>query len=467
MSKLKKIFLVFLLVAFSALLFNSFCSAQGRELEIKYPELGVHGVETPTKTKTALPEYLRYIFTFAIIIAGLAVFGALIYGGVCYLTSAGDPTKMADAKNQVIAGFSGLIILLSSYLILNTINPQLVLPERPPIAPAKAGIRIYAMAGCQEDQEHPSEKVAGDIKKLKDPEAFLDWGTDGAYKIQSLKFLGNPEVLTVQIYESVDFGEPVHFIDYLEGTDNCKNTDNTGNDLGALTQRSIKLDWHPSGVYLYASDDCTGDDFKVYQSSSATLPEFNDRTQSIKFVYGDKDPDLGKYQLRYAAILHEKENYMGEAALFDFDPAGDNCKKLSEGGAGADLTNKVSSITVYLKPKFIKTGEEIIEQITGGGVRFWGDKNYTKEKDKIALPSETGYYGDNDQRTDLGDADNKITSMEMDGNYVALLFRNEDYGGDCEVFMSSCPDFRSRRIGQCGWLGRSDCLSSFIVKARK
>jgi len=126
------------------------------------------------------------------------------------------------------------------------------------------------------------------------------------------------------------------------------------------------------------------------------------------------------------------------------------------GGYGADLSGTVSSITVYLKP----VGEPI-----GQGVKFWGDKNYTKEKDDV----ETVYYGDGGTVADLEsiDANNKITSMEMDGHYVALLFDKENYQGDCEVFMASCPDFRSHRIGQCGWLGRSDCLSSFIVKARK
>ena len=130
MKVFKKIVLIFLLSSFLLLLFGGFCLAQ-RKLEIIYP--AVPGVQTPMTTKTALPDYLRYVFTFTIIISGLVAFGAMIYGGILYLTSTGDPTKISDAKDQVIASFLGLIIILSSFLILNTINPQLVLPAAPPL----------------------------------------------------------------------------------------------------------------------------------------------------------------------------------------------------------------------------------------------------------------------------------------------------------------------------------------------
>jgi hypothetical protein len=74
-----------------------------------------------------LPEYVRYVFNFVVALAGLIVFGVLVYGGVRYLTSVGSPTAQKDARDQIAAGFLGLAILLSSYLILTTINPQLVM----------------------------------------------------------------------------------------------------------------------------------------------------------------------------------------------------------------------------------------------------------------------------------------------------------------------------------------------------
>ena len=102
-----------------------------RELEIKYPT--VPGTTTPTTVETGLPQYVKYIFNFAIWIAGLLAFGVIVLGGIRWLTSAGDPNKLRDAKDQLFAAFLGLIILLSSYLILTTINPQLVLFEALPL----------------------------------------------------------------------------------------------------------------------------------------------------------------------------------------------------------------------------------------------------------------------------------------------------------------------------------------------
>ena len=114
--------LVFILAA-SFIIGQNLVYADGNGLEIKYPE--IFG-EPPVSTDTSIPDYVKYIFRFSVIIAGLVAFGALIYGGFSYLTSTGSPAKIADAKDRILSAFLGLIILLCSYLILYTINPQLV-----------------------------------------------------------------------------------------------------------------------------------------------------------------------------------------------------------------------------------------------------------------------------------------------------------------------------------------------------
>jgi hypothetical protein len=119
---MKRISLILFFCLFlSFLLFNDFCFAE-RPLEVDYPEIG--GIR-PETVGIGIPDYIKYIFNFAIWIVGLVAFGALIYGGARYVTSAGSPAAMADAKGQIFAGILGLIIVLSSYLILTNINPQL------------------------------------------------------------------------------------------------------------------------------------------------------------------------------------------------------------------------------------------------------------------------------------------------------------------------------------------------------
>jgi len=131
MNKKRKIKLFFLLLLLF-LLGACFVFTQAKELEIEYPGLP-SGVEVPTTTETAFPVYVRYIFNLAIMIAGVVAFGALVFGGIRYLTSSGSPSTKQDASGQIAAGFFSLIILLSSYLILFTIDPKLVIFNLPDI----------------------------------------------------------------------------------------------------------------------------------------------------------------------------------------------------------------------------------------------------------------------------------------------------------------------------------------------
>lgn len=99
---------------------------EAKELEVGYPELGIEGVKVPKTTKTPIEEYIRYIFALSIRIAGFIAFGVMVYGGIRYLISAGSPGAIAEARKTIFGGFLGIIILLSSHIILRTINPQIL-----------------------------------------------------------------------------------------------------------------------------------------------------------------------------------------------------------------------------------------------------------------------------------------------------------------------------------------------------
>lgn len=108
-----------------------FVFAQEKELEIEYPN--IPGAEELISIKTPLPIYIKYIFNLVIITAGVLTLLVLIIGGVRYLTSRGSPTIKHDALNQIANSFFASIILLSSYLILYTINPEFVFFKFPEI----------------------------------------------------------------------------------------------------------------------------------------------------------------------------------------------------------------------------------------------------------------------------------------------------------------------------------------------
>jgi len=126
---------IFLLLSLLFLIFSF--SVFAKELEVEYPD--IQGVK-PETIETPITDYVKYIFNFAIAFVGLIALGVLIWSGFEYYTSAGKTEIMATAKKRIQAAFLGIVILLLSYLILITINPQLTifnLPGLPKIQESK------------------------------------------------------------------------------------------------------------------------------------------------------------------------------------------------------------------------------------------------------------------------------------------------------------------------------------------
>jgi hypothetical protein len=71
-------------------------------------------------------EYIAAIFKYAIGAVGILAAVVLMVGGIIWLTSGGNQTRVGEAKSWIGASLTGLIIALSSYLILYQINPELI-----------------------------------------------------------------------------------------------------------------------------------------------------------------------------------------------------------------------------------------------------------------------------------------------------------------------------------------------------
>jgi hypothetical protein len=78
---------------------------------------------------------LEVLFQNLIFLAGASVvlilFVMLVIGAFSYLTSAGDQEKIAGAKKTITYAFVGLILFMSSYLILNIIQTLFIGPNGP------------------------------------------------------------------------------------------------------------------------------------------------------------------------------------------------------------------------------------------------------------------------------------------------------------------------------------------------
>lgn len=124
--KIKKLFIILLFTA-HCLIFPVYEVSAQYQLEIDYPVLPFGGADPAA----GLVGYLRYLYLFGLTLVGVVGLGALVYGGFTYMLS-GTATSKEEAKKRIWGAITGLILALSAYLILNTINPDLVrfrLPE--------------------------------------------------------------------------------------------------------------------------------------------------------------------------------------------------------------------------------------------------------------------------------------------------------------------------------------------------
>jgi len=127
MKTAKRNFLIIALVLF--LLLPSVSSAVDIpiDLNLEYPEIGGFDLNDDQD----LNQVVAWFYYFVITIAGMAVFAMLVWGGFTWLTSTGDPSKIASAKDRIYSAFLGLVLILASFLIMRTINPELVVLQLP------------------------------------------------------------------------------------------------------------------------------------------------------------------------------------------------------------------------------------------------------------------------------------------------------------------------------------------------
>ena len=70
-------------------------------------------------------SWINGFYTLALMLGGVLAFGAVVYGGVLYAASAGNPSKQTEGKEWIWAALTGLLLLAGAWIVLHTINPNL------------------------------------------------------------------------------------------------------------------------------------------------------------------------------------------------------------------------------------------------------------------------------------------------------------------------------------------------------
>ncbi|MDD3399634.1 MAG: hypothetical protein PHF07_01145 [Candidatus Pacebacteria bacterium] len=312
MSLNKKNLFIFSILALAFLFSANFALAQrGLEVPLLIEVEGVTLTETPI-----LPDYVDYIFNLSVILAALIAFLSIIYGGVRHLTSAGNPAAMQDANDQIFAGVIGLIVILGSWILLTTINPQLIVinPQRGGTPEAIEGTGIFL---CQ-TQELSPDTCEGPI--FANRSAVSDEFNDAT----SYVIFKNPEDTTYGVVLHEDQYAKGNCVIILSGggEEDIKYMESLAGEVSSLTvfrQGSITS----GGVTLYEkknyNEGCGSGDCDRWPASGAYRNEWNlnlDETGLSVRVEGS-----------YLAALWEGVNNGGVCQVFtasDPDLASDN-----------------------------------------------------------------------------------------------------------------------------------------------
>jgi len=267
-----------------SLCFFSANSVFAAGLEVQYPVIAGQTLTASSR----LPDYVIYLFNAGIFLGFFAVFLSLIIAGVMYLLSPAKADLLAEAKGRVGGAISGLLILVLTYLIITTINPQLSffnfgeLPSVPPPPAEKRapGVYFYNTPGCSNTRVQANTANVPDLGDSKN-------------KINSVGFIGDPTTGAYYVsvlYDAVNFQGRCLFLDPNR---NCQNV-----SPFAASASVYKYDFSPNGdgVYFYRKSffNDKGGVFKV--SNSSISPIYVQRLNDLKFVgVPEEEQDCAKY----------------------------------------------------------------------------------------------------------------------------------------------------------------------------
>ena len=161
------------------------------DLGVPYPEISGQTITANTK----LPDYILYLFNTGMSIGFFSVVISLTIAGVMYFLSPVKPDLLANAKDRISGAISGLLILILTYLIITTINPQLNIFTLTPLPDSNPsmfcnnnrqcavgetgnpcttnfdckppGVYFYKQSGCSDNSAKPNTTNVLDLNELK------------------------------------------------------------------------------------------------------------------------------------------------------------------------------------------------------------------------------------------------------------------------------------------------------------
>lgn len=166
------------------------------------PLVDIQFPSTNLGTPTNLPDYIRTFYEFALGIAGFLAFIMILVGGAHILFSAGAD-KVKEGKEYITSALYGVALLFGSYLILNTVNPNLINVSEPGsvqkiVQKCPPGTTLKEENGkitCTE-----SETCSGDYSSI----SVLTAGNDASFNCKKRKVVTNSELIIIDNTDLTD-----------------------------------------------------------------------------------------------------------------------------------------------------------------------------------------------------------------------------------------------------------------------
>lgn len=169
---------------FSAILLSLFFTSAGYALALETTYPNIPGLPSINGVNTDIASYVRYFFGLGIYLAGILALISFTIGAIGLINP--NVEAHSDAKDRMKGAVLGLVLTFSSFIIINTINPNLTTPTvtQPPtvvIAPyTQPGIYYFMNAGCTGDG---SNVITGSEDAIQSP--FKG-------KLKSVKIVNDP-----------------------------------------------------------------------------------------------------------------------------------------------------------------------------------------------------------------------------------------------------------------------------------
>lgn len=314
-------------------------------LEIRYPQ--IPGVVPNINNNPTLINFIQYFFSLALALAGIAAIISVVISGLKILIYAGNPAEITDAKEQLWAAALGIALLFASFIILRTINPQLV-------NPSATGLPQQNMQGVVLDTTYAltttglpwlpvTDTISApqsnpDIAPPPDKMVPMPWPGNGQVTLDGTKALMSIRYACPQPTNNTPRPKLLVWVYSLTNfeIDREKNKNNNGSvktyrlDCDPANNQSVSLSfpdptnptssarsyywaYEQPGAYFYLTNNCTGISSDVYTFNSIItpfdgrpdygIPETDQTAKSIRIV-NSKDK-------QYGVILNEEMSANG------------------------------------------------------------------------------------------------------------------------------------------------------------